>query len=407
MSYQALELDGNGYAGIAHASQSGLNLGLSDFIVKATIKTTNTGSNRRMVSKYSATDVGWKIYMDSSGKLAAFLVDGTNDARVISTPTINDGRLHDVVWVVDRSSATGSKLFIDGSEVAYDTQEDPTGVLTLDNVVAVNVGSYKNGQQNWVGLLDEVEVWNFGYGGLPADYAAYITWRAAGRNVFLDISEYNGGAWNGYADADRTELVTDGGLENWTTDTNLTSWTESEASAGVRDITKESTEKHGGNFATKLEATLSDGTSFNIDQPVNLVTRNKYYELTGWSYFASRTEGVMYLLLYNEPDDIVCNINSSTIEGAYTFHAAVGMPTVDGAGVNRVYAYIASETTTGIVYFDDISLKRVGLVGHWKFNGNYNDETTNANHLTAGGTGNVFPGYSLRTKAQKMLLGVG
>ena len=38
MSYQALELDGNGYVSIADASQAGLDMGLSDFMIEIRVK---------------------------------------------------------------------------------------------------------------------------------------------------------------------------------------------------------------------------------------------------------------------------------------------------------------------------------------------------------------------------------
>ena len=47
-----------------------------------------------------------------------------------------------------------------------------------------------------------------------------------------------------------TEKATDGGLEAWTGDTP-DNWTEDGESPGVRDITKETTEIHGGSAAVK------------------------------------------------------------------------------------------------------------------------------------------------------------
>ena len=43
-----------------------------------------------------------------------------------------------------------------------------------------------------------------------------------------------------------------------------------------------------------------------------------------------------------------------------------------------------------IVYVDDVSYKHVGLVADYRFAGDYLDQTSNANNLSASGTGNKF-----------------
>ncbi|KKK49677.1 hypothetical protein LCGC14_3132640, partial [marine sediment metagenome] len=58
--------------------------------------------------------------------------------------------------------------------------------------------------------------------------------------------------------------------------------------------------------------------------------------------------------------------------------------------------YSSTETGNEVVWIDNISIKRIGKVAHYKFNGNYLDEGSNNNDLTAGGTGNVFLGYTLK-----------
>ncbi len=270
---------------------------------------------------------------------------------------------------------------------------------SIDTATLFVVGAFPSEppSADFRGELDELQVWNFGFGGLPEDYAAYIAWRAQGRNVFLDISEYGSGSWNGYADAFREEKVTDGGLEDWSDATHLVSWDELNVSAGVRDITREDTEKHGGSYAVKLEATNNDGTHFNLRQDISL-TVNKYYEFNFWHYFLSRTAGSLEGYVYNGTDSFMGILAKATVDAAYTRHAAVFSPTI---AASKIYLYLLSETTTGILYFDDISVKRVGLVGHWKFEGDLSDETSNSNDLTAGGSGNTFPGYTL--KRQKII----
>ena len=153
------------------------------------------------------------------------------------------------------------------------------------------------------------------------------------------------------------EFVTDGGLENWTDDTP-DDWLESEESAGVRDITKETTEIHGGSAAVKLEATNSDGTIFDIYQNITLQI-GSYYVFTGWYHFASRTAGFVTALVYNATDGAAMGVSSYDLTGDYTYFKTLFIRTVAS---NLLRCRFQSETTTGIVYFDDISVRDVDLI---------------------------------------------
>ncbi len=207
MSYQALKLDGNGYASIADASAAGLDMGLSDFMIEARIKSPSApGSTTYIFHKYTAT-VGYYVYINTSGQVGHMTRDGGGYVvGVIINTNICDGQWHHIAIVWDRSGNV--RGFLDG--VSQQTSNILAKNGSLDNTAAFSICQ----NTTYVGLIEEVRIWNFGVDGLPADYAAYIAWRAAGRNVFKDISEYDSGAWNGYADADRTNEVTDGGLEN-------------------------------------------------------------------------------------------------------------------------------------------------------------------------------------------------
>lgn len=396
-AYQALEVDGNGYASIVDASQAGLNMGLSDFMVEGWIKASTTGTgNQRIVSKDS-TQLYFMRLNGSDGYLLAHISDGSNTSTATGISDLRDGKRHYIVLIVDRSSSTGMQLYLDGS--THGSAANPTSVGTLDNGDDFHVGVRTGVLDNpFYGQIDELRIWNFGKDGLPADYATYITWRATARNIFLDISEYDSGAWNGYADADRTEMVTDGGLENWTGDTS-DDWTEQFESAGIRDITDETVQVHGGSHASKHECTNNDGTSINILQLGKTLAANKYYEMSAWVYFPTRTAGDIQVMAWNATDGIWASATLASTNAAYEQLAVVGAPTV--AAGNAPNLKFLNETTTGIVYFDDASLKRVGLVAHYKFNGDYTDETSNSNTLTAGGSGNAFPGYTL--KKQKII----
>lgn len=204
-SYQALRLDGNGWAEIADIDQAGLDMGLSDFMIEARIKTAYTSDYQMVINKYFL--VGWHMFLYIiSGRLSYTIEDSV--AYVIGDDTgivVADGRWHYVTIIFDRSG--NAARYADGS-VTGTVEAITTVSTTIDNAERVIIGANKNSTQNFRGLIDEVRVWNFGKDGLPTQesYEAYITWRAQGRNVFLDISEYSSNLWGLYADAVQTDL---------------------------------------------------------------------------------------------------------------------------------------------------------------------------------------------------------
>ena len=405
MSYQGLLLDGNGYASISDASQAGLDMGLSDFMIEGLYKPRILDSDINYDEViFSKRESGNDRYYFRFRKSTLFQFYGvvtsavyTNSATL--SPVMSKGRWNYFALVFDRS-ADVIYVYING------TLAGTTGALGATGIVFTNAGLVEIGAHNGInlldGLFDEHRIWNFGLNGLPADYAAYITWRSQGRNRFLPLSDYAGGAWVPYADADRTEKVVDGGLENWTGDL-LDDWSEYRLSGGVRDLFDENGtgggNKHGGSHAAKLEATLNDGTTdFYLQQIISL-TANKYYSFKGWYYFFARTVGECraYLQEMDGYTTLSMPLDTSSLVGDYTYFEGV----FQAADANHCIILMSRNETTGIVYFDDISVKRVGLVGHWKFDGNLVDEI-GQNDLTEGGTGNLFPTYSL--KREKIIL---
>lgn len=389
--YQALEVDGNGYASIADASQAGLDMGLSDFMLEARVRTSS--SVQQLIFCKYASNLGYYLMMKTTGYVYVRIRGASVDRNAsASNLAINDGRWHDVTLVVDKSLATGLKLFVNGTEVSYEAQGNPTGVGNIDSTSPFYIGTYDGSLHFWDGLIDCVRVWNFGYGGLPADYATYIAWRATGRNVFLDISEYDSGSWNCYADADRTEKVTDGGLETWDNST-LTNWTRIQS--GSSTLNKETSGVHGGSACARYD--VVDGAAVYIYQTISYTNTEKH-EVKLWVK-TDTSDKQFYLRTGSGDGGTLNSTNTKTIATTtwtqYSFVFTANTDNDDRLGIYR------SGTGNFSLYFDDISVKRTGLVGHWKFEGDYTDETTNSNTLTAGGSGNVFPGYTL--KRQKIL----
>jgi len=204
MSYQALRLDGNGYASIADASQTGLDMGFSDFMVEMRVKLTVPTASQPETYAYFfdkwVVAAAYEGFMDRTDETIYFIIDdaGPSAYAICSSSYLDDLKWHSLFFVADRDQVTGLELYVDGIEVTYVSQTDPTSVDSLDNDGDFAIGAANTLDSKLNGQLDEVHIWNFGVDGLPADYAAYITWRATGRNVFLATSEYDSDSWASY-----------------------------------------------------------------------------------------------------------------------------------------------------------------------------------------------------------------
>jgi len=391
ITHWCLSLNGAGYA--SYVDDPALNMGVGDFAIGFWFRIFDTAAIRKeFVFKKSGADQGYTtLVAAATGYLQALLedVDG-NNAIVNGATDVRDGVWHHAFLACDLSG--NGQWYLDG--VADGSAVALSGITkSLDNVISFVIGATVTPSNYFPGYLALVELFYLGYGGLdPAEAEAYTEWRYA--NPYADLSKFADGAWGGLADAVRTaagELVTNEDMENWTGD-DLDNWEELFESAGVRDIVEEGTIKHGGSHSVKLEATLNDGTDFWISQLETLVP-NEYYEVSFWYYYEARTVGDILLSIWNATDgNMILEIISATT-GAWVNYREVIKPTVANS---TIFLKLRSETTTGIVYYDDVSLQRVGNVLKCDMDGNLLDGTSNALHLTEGGTGNEFVGSTVR-----------
>jgi len=149
------------------------------------------------------------------------------------------------------------------------------------------------------------------------------------------------------------EQLTDGEFDAWTTDTNLTSWTE-DGVAASRVISKESTEKHSGNYAAKIVNTASDGTTdVGIYQDVASLEAGDYIASV-WCKFSSKTAGYVLLEAYNTTDGAV--LASALVQTESPWQELNVRFTLAATKTVRIKCYLMDETA-GTVYLDLVSLK--------------------------------------------------
>lgn len=158
----------DGTNGVNVADSTSLDVGTGDFSMDAWIQTSSTEVvqiivDKRVDDRAGLTGLihGYAFFL-YNGKLSLQLADGDYTNYLGTSAAINDGVLHHVAVTVDRDSATGIKLYVDGALVETFNPNlpfDRTG--SLDNTSAFLIGQHIDTLSfNMVGLIDELEFHN-------------------------------------------------------------------------------------------------------------------------------------------------------------------------------------------------------------------------------------------------------
>lgn len=143
-----------------------------------------------------------------------------------------------------------------------------------------------------------------------------------------------------------SELLTDGALENWSSTTDLTSWTE--ALGGTSSVNRESSVVHGGAFAARFDIDGSNGTALAYQDhglPIGSWFVVDFWFRSSASGKTGRTGTTTLTGLARDPGTTWTN-----------YKEIFRSPTGD----TRVYLYRQSAASASI-YFDDISVKALTL----------------------------------------------
>ena len=144
-----------------------------------------------------------------------------------------------------------------------------------------------------------------------------------------------------------SELLTDGGLENWTSANNLTSWSESVT--GASTVNQESSDVHSGTYAARLDVDAS-GSNVIISQTIgNSIGDWLVYDLwvkasavgKFWELFIGG--GIFYEAPGTAWKRTTITHRESTANVAPQFHRLAGL------------------SASSSLYFDDISIKRIAV----------------------------------------------
>lgn len=145
-----------------------LNIGTSDQTVSAWVKTTGQGygiiAGKGLLTGDDAAD-GFGIYMGTSEEAAVQIRENGSTVVSATGSIINDSNWHFIVGTVDRDSATGLNIYVDG---VLEGTADPTAFngSNLNTGHHFEIGARETavapGSRDyfWNGTIDDVMIWN-------------------------------------------------------------------------------------------------------------------------------------------------------------------------------------------------------------------------------------------------------
>lgn len=146
-----------------------MNPWTGDITLSTWIKRGSTGSSQTIVAKSNggapSSSYGWLLMFDPGNSMHFFAASGGTswgDAgtfNFVSSGTISDiTTWHHIVCVVDQSSSTNCKIYIDGADATGSTYGDITAVGDIQNSVNARIGSESDGEVQLTSYVDEARI---------------------------------------------------------------------------------------------------------------------------------------------------------------------------------------------------------------------------------------------------------
>ena len=353
-SGRALEFDGV----TDYVDLSNVGLGTDDFTISVWVKTSQSSEGQIIRTATSAPLV--ILGMDSSA-LRFEMNDGSSSKNNASIATISDGMWHYIVASVDRN--VSGKVYVDGSLVLTDTDyADVDATLTQAGVSAIGKRPTTS-TQYFDGNITNFQIWDKAW----------------------SLSDVQ------YAYTHPEKLITDNSaVTSGTTISNLKAWypcTEGNPRSPQTTVYDGSPKELGSELVTNGgfdedaswakggSATISGGAGYlpaattgTLSQASAIIVGKVYY----------------YTLSAKSADDGTLNLSDGTSTHASIEDVPTGYTTYTGYFTAANTSVTLSESSTGNIYIDSISIKEVQMGNHGTttFYGDELNTTANASSPT-------------------------
>ena len=323
-------------------------------------------NNDYLLSKFSSTTGGYKLWMDNSGDFCFGTDDDAtwtpNDSACTSAVDYDDNQWH---YVVGRKSASGRlDLIVDGVVVASDTSLAGPG--SLSNSGAFYVGIDSDGTSNsWDGWIDDVRVYRYSIGNKKIQEEAATTHPAGSSTKASQLSYYKFNEGTGTTANDSGSAGLSGSISGatWSLDGK---YGRALSFDGVDDVTTVTNAP-----AIDFDNGLSNGVTFSA-----------------WVYATSAGEGSLGQVYQKGTNTFlrVKNLSSSTldVEASLDLTASDATVTVSSAIQTNAWNHLV------VAYSDDnddeVEVYVNGILRGTSTNGSGGPATGDTNNLLIGGT---------------------
>jgi hypothetical protein len=370
---------------ITVGSHANLQPNLSDFTWACWfINEGITGSDNALIEYGSGSDRA-VIYLDGSSYIVWYTSDGSNAITTTTNKTaITDTNWHHVVCVVDRSSATGQKIYIDGVEETYSAQGDattltgsiePTTFVIGDNYVAS--GEHK-------GSINDVKLYNTALTApevkeLYSGASVPFKYKGANQtNLIIGgaLDDQNGTFETGGSDGDDVSTGTD-----WVK-SNTSAELDNEAGSGVNTY-------NGSTFCAKIHTATGNYPSIVLSGAnfESQLTIGKRYRVS-FDYKVGGTQGPAGSYVRLTTGSVTTNLTLASTSWTSVSMESDPIPATASAEL-RFYSEVGTaEDGDEILWIDNVSLVQIGAVAEYDGSsaGSYQwgDKSGNALHGTVG-----------------------
>jgi len=159
---QALKFDGvDDYVDVGDPASEVLDFGTGNFSLAAWINVKAKSGALRIINKRdTASQKGYEMYIENgNNNLSLFISNGVNTFGNSGDSTINlrDGNWHYVVVTFDRG---GNANYYTDNKIGTPRNISASGNSSISNTQDVHIGMYNTATNYFLGLIDEVRVYN-------------------------------------------------------------------------------------------------------------------------------------------------------------------------------------------------------------------------------------------------------
>ena len=205
------------------------NFGTTNFTIEFNVKTTSTDGNAEwLVTKRSVCGHASFFNIGITNGIVFLEIDqdtnGTNHNDLISNTAVNDGTWHHVALV---RSGTSLTFYIDGVASGSKTNSFITNVNNADNLTIGGFGSTCSTNQNFVGSLDELRIWNIArtQSQIQAAKNTELVGNETGLITYYNFNQGTANASNNVTTLlDKTANTNNGTLNNFTLSGTTANW---------------------------------------------------------------------------------------------------------------------------------------------------------------------------------------